>query len=188
MSRKERLAWIALIGLALVLRLVALGDRPPHTTGHPLRLCVQPSHQGTYRYDPTYHGPLILTSWRRLSLILGASTASAGCTRRLPVWRWWPSPSCCAAASGRAAWWSGLILAISPIMLYYSRFAREDVPVAFFTALALTLFLLVRKKGWRLIPWIGVAAAGHAMMKETFYVTVPRWRFHVFVDVAGRSG
>ena len=183
MSRKERLAWIALIAFALVLRLVALGDRPPHhDEAIHCDFAYNLLNQGTYRYDPTYHGPLIYYVMAPLFLILGASTA---------VGRLYPALAGVALGAlplmlrrrlgAGAAWWSGLILAISPIMLYYSRFAREDVPVAFFTALALTLFLLVRKKGWRLIPWIGVAAAGHAMMKETFYVTVPLLAFSTYV-------
>ncbi len=55
--------------------------------------------------------------------------------------------------------------------------------MAFFTALALTLFLRVRK-GWRVIPWIGAAAAGRAMM--TIYV-MPLVAFSAYV-VALREG
>ncbi len=155
MSRKERLAWIALIGFALVLRLWALGARPPH---HDEAIHCDFAYnlmtQGTYQYDPTYHGPLIYYVMAPLFALFGVSTAvGRACTRRWPVSLWSRFRSRCAGGSERgAAWWSGLLLAISPILLYYSRFAREDVPVAFFTALALTLFLPVRRKGWRVDP------------------------------------
>jgi uncharacterized protein (TIGR03663 family) len=189
MGRRERLAWTALLALALLLRLWALGDRPPH---HDESIHCDFSYTllttGAYRYDPTYHGPLIYYVIAPLFALLGPTTAVgrlyptlAGVAlvmlpfalrRRLGPW---------------AAWWSGLLLAISPIMLYYSRFAREDLPVAFFTGAALVLFLMVRKKGWKPIPWIGVAVAGHAVMKETFYVTVPLLGVAAYI-VALRDG
>ena len=175
MSRKERLAWMGLLAVALILRLWALGDRPPH---HDEAIHCDFAYnlltQGTYRYDPVYHGPLIYYIMAPLLALLGATTL---------VGRLYPTLAVVALVAltlilrrrlgAGTAWWSGALLAISPIMLYYSRFAREDVPVALYTALALTLFLLVRRKGWKPIPWIGVAAAGHAVMKETVYVTLP---------------
>ena len=175
MSRKERLAWMALLAVALILRLWALGDRPPH---HDEAIHCDFAYtlltQGTYRYDPIYHGPLIYYVMAPLFALLGTTTL---------VGRLYPTIAGVALVAlplilrrrlgAGAAWWSGVLLAISPIMLYYSRFAREDVPVALYTALALALFLLVRRKGWKPIPWIGVAAAGHAVMKETVYVTLP---------------
>ena len=190
MSRKERLAWFALIGLALALRLAALGDRPPHhDEAIHCDFAYNLLNQGAYRYDPTYHGPLIYYVMAPLFLFFGASTA---------VGRLYPALAGAALVAlplllrrrlgAGTAWWSGLVLAISPIMLYYSRFAREDVPVALFTALALSLFLLVRRKGWRPIPWIGVAVAGHAMMKETFYVTAPLLAFCAWVVALLRGG
>jgi len=175
MDRREKLAWGALIAFALVLRFLALGDRPPH---HDEAIHCDFAYnlltQGTYRYDPTYHGPLIYYVMAPLLLLFGATTT---------VGRLYPAVAGVALVAlplalrrrlGRgAAWWTGALLAISPSILYYSRFAREDVPVALFTGAGLALFLRVRRHGWRPIPWIGVAAAGHAMMKETFYVTVP---------------
>ncbi len=189
MGRTERMAWTALLGGALFLHLVALGARPPH---HDEAIHCEFAYtlltQGQYRYDPTYHGPLIYYVMAPLFAILGATTlvgrlypalAGVGLVALPLVLRRRLGP--------RAAWWTGFVAAVSPIVLYYSRFAREDVPVAFFTALALTLFLLVRRHGWRPIPWIGAAAAGHAMMKETFYVTVPLLGAAAYV-VALRDG
>ncbi len=188
-SRRERVAWGGLIAVALVLRLAALGARPPHhDEAIHCDFAYNLATQGTYRYDPTYHGPLIYYVMAPLLMVLGATTA---------VWRLYPALAGTALVAlpfllrrrlGRgAAWWTGALLAISPVLLYYSRFAREDVPVALFTGAALALFLLVRRKGWRVIPWIGVAAAGHAMMKESFYVTVPLIAFSAYV-VSLRTG
>ena len=189
MTRRERLAWGGLIAFALVIRLVALGARPPH---HDEAIHCDFAYnlftQGTYRYDPTYHGPLIYYVMAPLMVVLGTTTA---------VGRLYPTLAGAALVAlplllrrrlgAGAAWWTGALLAVSPSLLYYSRFAREDVPVALFTGGALALFLLVRRKGANVIPWIGAAAAGHAMMKETVYVTAPLIAFSAYV-VALRDG
>jgi len=189
MDRRERLAWGALIAFALLLRLVALGARPPH---HDEAIHCDFAYnlltQGTYRYDPTYHGPLIYYVMAALLMVFGATTAVGRLYPALAGAALVALPLALRRRLGRgAAWWTGALLAISPVLLYFSRFAREDVPVALFTAAALTLFLLVRRKGWKVIPWIGVAASGHAMMKETFYVTVPLIAFSAYV-AAMRDG
>ena len=189
MRRRERLAWAALLALALVLRVWALGDRSPH---HDEAIHCDFGYnlltQGTYRYDPTYHGPLLFYIMAPLFAVLGPTTA---------VGRLYPTLAGVALVAlplvlrrrlgAGTAFWSGVLLAVSPIMLYYSRFARNDVPVALFTAVALVLYLMVRRKGWRPIPWIAVAAAGHAISKETFYVTVPLLGVATYV-VALRDG
>ena len=76
MTRRERLAWGGLIAFALVLRLVALGARPPH---HDEAIHCDFAYnlitQGTYRYDPTYHGPLIYFVMAPLMVVLGTTTA-----------------------------------------------------------------------------------------------------------------
>ncbi|OYV93418.1 MAG: hypothetical protein B7Z68_08645, partial [Acidobacteria bacterium 21-70-11] len=159
MGRRERLAWTALIGFALVLRLWALGARPPH---HDEAIHCDFAYnlmtQGTYEYDPTYHGPLIYYVMAPLFAILGVSTLVGRLYPALAGVALVALPLALRRRLGPgAAWWTGLLLAISPVLLYYSRFAREDVPVAFFTALAFVLFLRVRRKGWRVIPWIGAA-------------------------------
>jgi uncharacterized protein (TIGR03663 family) len=189
MSRRERLAWIALIAFALALRFLALGARPPH---HDEAIHCDFAYnlltQGTYRYDPTYHGPLLFYVMAPLFAVFGPTTAVGRIFPALMGVALVAVPLLLRRRLGAGtAWWSGLLLAISPILLYYSRFARNDVPVSFFTAMALALFLLVRKRGWRPIPWIGVMAAGHAVMKETFYVTMSLLGFATWV-VAWRDG
>lgn len=174
MSRGERWAWIALLGFSLAVRLWALGGRPPHhdeaVHGHFSALIGA----GVYSYDPTYHGPLF---YYVTAVLFGIAGESLFTLRLFPVATGLgliALPLLLRRRLGaRAAWWTGLVAAISPVFLYYSRFARNDVPVCLFTAAALTGVLLVRRKGWRPLPWVGVAAALHLISKETFYVTLP---------------
>ena len=58
MGRRERWAWVALLALALLLRLWALGDRPPHhDEAVHAHFAHELLHQGTYRYDPPPAAP-----------------------------------------------------------------------------------------------------------------------------------
>ncbi len=175
MRNREKLAWGALLVLAVLLRTWALGDRPPHhdeaVHAHFADAFIT---QGVYRYDPTYHGPLQFYVMGALFLLLGETLTVARLYSVLTGVALVASPLALRRRLGAAtAWWCGALLAVSPIFVYYSRFAREDVQVSLFTAAALTLLLAARRSGGRTLPWAGVAAALHAITKETFYVTVP---------------
>jgi len=174
-SRGRRVAWIALLLVAAAARLAELDARPPHhdeaVHGHFAHILA---FQGAYRYDPTYHGPLLF-------LVTAAIFRVAG--ENLLTLRLYPAVAGIALVAlplalrrrvgERAALWCATLLAVSPSLLYYARFARNDVPVALFTAAAAALALRVRDRGARLVPWIGVALALHAVSKETIYVTAP---------------
>jgi uncharacterized protein (TIGR03663 family) len=168
-------AWGALLVLAVLLRTWALGDRPPHhdeaVHAHFANAFIT---QGIYRYDPTYHGPLQFYVMGSLFLLLGETLTVARLYSALAGVALVALPLGLRRRLGPAsAWWCGALVAISPIFVYYSRFAREDMQVSLFTAAALTLLLAVRRSGGRTLPWVGVMAALHAVTKETFYVTVP---------------
>ncbi len=175
MNGRERVAWLLLGVLALALRLVALGARPPHhDEAVHAHFAQQLLATGSYRYDPTYHGPLLFYVTAPLFALFGESVATARLYPALAGAALALLPICLRRRLGAGpALWTGFVLAISPSLLYYSRFARNDVPVALFTAVALVLLARLRRSGWRLLPWVGVAAALHAISKETFYVTVP---------------
>jgi len=175
LGRREKIAWGLLIAAALLLRLWDLGGMVPH---HDESIHAHFAYslltQGEYQYDPTYHGPLLFYLTAGLFALFGVSDFTARLYPALAGTLLVALPLLLRRRLGpRVAWFGGLLLAISPVFLYYSRFARNDVPVALFNAAALTAFLLVRRRGWRMVPWIGVAAALHAISKETFYVTLP---------------
>jgi uncharacterized protein (TIGR03663 family) len=175
LGRRERLAWALLIAGALLMRLWNLDGMVPH---HDESIHAHFAHTlltaGQYRYDPTYHGPLLFYVTAGIFALFGVSDFTARLYPALAGTLLVALPLLLRRRLGpRVAWFGGLLLAISPVLLYYSRFARNESAVALYTAAALTAFLLVRRRGWRMVPWIGVFAALHAISKETFYVTLP---------------
>ncbi len=183
-SETEKRAWVALLVLAGLLRIVALGARPYH---HDESIHAWASnrlaYEGEYVYDPVYHGPvqyfLVATALRIEGLVAspGAMVAGEGDTAaRLP-----------AALGGVAlvalalllrprfgpgvAFLSGALLALSPNFLYYTRFCREDVWSLLGTAGGF-LFLdrWVRESRLRDLACSSLFFSVAFASKETFYV------------------
>ncbi len=172
-TRRERQLWGALLLVALLLRLFALGDRPLH---HDESIHAWFSdhflHTGEYKYDPVYHGPIQYFAVASSFLLLGGSDFSS----RLP-----------AALGGtalvamafllrrrfgvRAAFAAGVLTACSPNLLYFTRFCREDVWSLLGTAGTLLFFdewLATRRL--RDLMAASVLAAVAFASKENFYV------------------
>jgi uncharacterized protein (TIGR03663 family) len=172
-SRRERQLWGALLLVALLLRLFALGDRPLH---HDESIHAWFSdhflHTGEYKYDPVYHGPIQYFAVASTFLVLGGSDFTA----RLP-----------AALGGtalvglafllrrrfgiQAAFAAGVLTACSPNLLYFTRFCREDVWSLLGTAGALLFFdeWLATRRLRDLVATSLFAAVAFAS-KENFYV------------------
>jgi uncharacterized protein (TIGR03663 family) len=174
-ARRELVAWALLLVLAAGLRMAWLGARPPHhdeaVHAHFADVLLR---EGAYRYDPTYHGPLLYYVTAAVFAVAGENLLTLRLYPMLAGIALVALPLALRRRLGRGpAWWCGLILAISPSFLYYSRFARNDVPVALFTAAALVLIARSRDRGSFLLVWAGICLALHAISKETFYVLLP---------------
>ncbi len=175
--RWEKSGWLLLAVLTVGLRFFHLDAKPPHHDeaihGH---FAWELLHRQSYRYDPTYHGPVQYFILAGLFAVFGENdfvlrSYSAACGAVLSF-----APLLLRPVVGRgAALAMGWLLALSPSFLYFSRFARNDVPVSLFTALTLGLVWLQRKSQRRLWPWAGFFLALHAASKETIYVTGVLW-------------
>lgn len=125
----ERTAWIALLLLSAALRLFQLGSRPlHHDESIHAWFSWNLSRTGEYKYDPVYHGPVQYAAVATTFRLLGDSDFTA----RLP-----------AALGGVAlvalalflrprfgkgpAFAAGVLASLSPNLLFYTRFCREDV-------------------------------------------------------------
>lgn len=170
----RRWAWAALVLLAIAVHLVGLGGRSfHHDESIHARLSYDLLHDGVYRYDPTYHGPLLYYLTAATFAVLGDSNFTA----RLPVavagvllvWVAWRLRR---PFGERAAWWTGLLFTISPIFLYYGRFLRMDVlEAATASAAFVALYAAIhgRRRAW---TWVGLWAGLAFATKENAYVTV----------------
>src|SRR6516225_4405042 len=146
--------------------------------------CVNPPPQGytCYTYTPLLHGPFqfhFIALVYKISQLLGAPDNGVNTT----------TVRILAASLGTAivalpyflrdylgkvgAWLASLLLAVSPSMVYFSRFAREDIYMAFFTLLMVVG--VARYVHTRKMRWLVIAAAGFSFSyatKEATFLTV----------------
>jgi uncharacterized protein (TIGR03663 family) len=200
MSRWAGLALILVAAGALAVRLPHLDRRPMHTdeSVHAIKF-LGLWRDGVYRYDPNeYHGPLLYYATLPAAWVSGARQATdvtettlrlvplgfgVGLILLLPLLRdglgW-------VAVLGAA-----LLTALSPAMVFYSRYYIHEVPLIFWT-----LFML--GAGWRYARsrhwgWALASGAGAGLMfstKETcvFAFAAMGFAFAVAVGWGRRRG
>ena len=182
----NRCSWAAaalgLIALAaLAVRLPRLDARPMHCDEAVHAVKLDELIRGEYRYDPTeYHGPSLyyftlpvawargehtLTDLRETTLRLVPVLFGVALILLLPL-----------VSDGlgrRAVPAAGALLALSPAMVFYSRYYIQEMLLVFFAALALAA-------GWRYVRrpsagWAALAGAGIGLMFATKETCVLSW-------------
>lgn len=179
----DTLVLVGFFVVALILRLWMLGDKPLHhdeslhaTYSWYLMGRANPE----YNYDPMMHGPLQFHMIAFFYSIFGSSpfTArlwSASCGTALVL-----APWILRRQLGRWATYTLMtIFTFSPIILYISRFAREDMQYGLFTFLmvaALVRYVVDRQEGavgyYRWLYVVAVAFILAYAAKESIYLTV----------------
>lgn len=168
-------AVIGLFALSLVLHLWSLGPRAYHHDESQHAAFSYYFAEGSgYRHDPLLHGPLQFHVLAATFKVFGDSDFTARAFHAIlgsllvmtPLWfrRTLGGPGVVLAA---------LFLVISPSILYYARFARNDIPVLLFT-------VMMFAGAWRYrteqqLRWLLLVAAGLALSfssKETTYIAV----------------
>ncbi|MEO6323429.1 MAG: flippase activity-associated protein Agl23 [Thermoanaerobaculia bacterium] len=168
-----RWAWAFLFLLTLSLRLHHLDARIFH---HDESIhgwfSMHLAFEGDYRYDPIYHGPVQYAMVASAFRLLGDSDFTA----RLPAALGGTALVALALLLRRrfgegAALASGALLSLSPNLLYYTRFCREDVWSLLGTA-GVFLFFDAWWRGGRLFSLIlcALSSAVAFAAKENFYV------------------
>jgi uncharacterized protein (TIGR03663 family) len=169
--RADRFVPWGLFLLAAAFRLVALGARPlHHDEGTNAIFLLRLLDEGSYRYDPAnYHGPLPYymsglalaalgrtnEALRIVPAILGAGMAPLAWILRRELGR-----------AGAVA--AGILLALSPALVYYSRDNIHETYFVFFTMLSVVAAVRGRsspRPGWFLLS--GLSAGAMAATKET---------------------
>jgi uncharacterized protein (TIGR03663 family) len=200
LSREQVLAWLPFGGVILLgalLRFWNLGDKPLHHDEslhayYSLQLlhynvwqwgiCATTPDPNCYVYSPWLHGPF---QFHAIALVyqiaqwLGAPDNGVNTT----------TVRIAAATLGTVivglpyflrdylgklgAWLACFLLAVSPSMVYFSRFAREDIYYACFTLLmvvATLRYIRERKRRWLLLASAGLALS--YATKETTFLSV----------------
>jgi uncharacterized protein (TIGR03663 family) len=169
----EMLVFLFIIILAIVSRLYDLGAR---VMSHDENLHVYFSWLFSigkgYQHSPLMHGPLQFHLIALVFSFLGASDFTA----RLPhaitsiltilmLWKW-------RRYLGRAGTLVSAVLSlISPILLYYGRYARNEAFVGLFFVLTLYAILRFLETGkWRYLFLLTIATALHFTSKETAFI------------------
>jgi uncharacterized protein (TIGR03663 family) len=168
--------WVpwALVVLALLLRLVELALRPPHSDeGVNGWFADKVLADGYYRYDAeNYHGPLHYYLLAACRVLLGHNLWAL----RLPtvlfgVAAVWIAAACAPALGRRVAWTAALFLALSPALVLYARWAIHETEFLFFSILVLRGWCRWRATPRRLALWeIGIGSAGALATKEVWVV------------------
>ncbi len=170
----EKIAWIVLILLALVLRLYDVGAR---AMSHDESLHTQYSYNlynGTgFRHDPLMHGPFLFHATAASYFLFGPSDFSA----RLPVvlmgigvvWLLWLTRDWLGKLG---AFLAAAMMALSPTLLYHSRYIRHDLYAIFFImAVAIFAFKYI-DKGKSKWLWLMAAALGLSFTtKEVAFIS-----------------
>lgn len=183
-SETEKRAWLTLLLVAFLLRVVALGARPFH---HDESIHAWASNrlvtEGNYKYDPVYHGPV---QYYMVGLALEIEGLLANPKAMVPG-EGDAAVRMPAALGGVAlvalalllrprfgpatALVAGALLAVSPTFLYYSRFCREDIWSLLGTAGAfLFLDAYVRTERLRDLALSALFLSVAFASKENFYV------------------
>jgi len=164
---------LAVVAIAW-LRLAGLGDRPMHhdeslDAWFSWRLATG---QG-YEYDPVYHGPLRIILTAGIFKVFGAGDLTARLLTATCGLALLATPLLIRRTLGRAGTIAAVIaLAISPSLVYFARFGREDTPfVLAATVCSLAIVEYLRQPRAWLPPLIGISAAVAATLKESVFIT-----------------
>jgi len=173
---------------AAVLRFVGLSDRPMH---HDESLDAWFSWRiwrgEPYRYDPVYHGPLRFYLTAGIFQLLGDGEATARYLAAL-------AGTATVALVGAFRRWIGdvgalvaaALVAISPSVLYFSRFGREDSLMGLLEVALLLVAMswLTRPSRWHPLAAGALLAAAFATKETTFIVGAVTASYLVALTVA----
>jgi uncharacterized protein (TIGR03663 family) len=171
---RERLAYVTVFAVALVLRLVALGAKPLHhdESAHAWFTWLLATGHG-YEYNPVYHGPVQFYLDALGYLLAGVGVTGVRLMPAVAGSAITALPYFLRRQLGRtAALSASVLLCISPSYLYFSRFAREDIYAALVTLalLVVAVRFFERPGRWHPAALLALLATSFAT-KETAYIT-----------------
>ncbi|MBI4200646.1 MAG: TIGR03663 family protein [Chloroflexi bacterium] len=172
-ARWELAAYLVIVVAALVLRLWGLGDKAFHHDESLHASYAWYLYDGRgYRHDPMMHGPFQFFGTALMFQLFGDSDFTARLLYALYGTALVVLPVFLRDLLGRyGALVTSLLLAVSPTMLYFSRFARNDILMAVWALALVTLVwrYLRRQRVRHLVLGSAVLAFAFST-KETAYI------------------
>ena len=176
----EVVAYSVIFILALFTRFYLLGDRTmSHDESLHTKFSFDLYERGVFRHTPLMHGPILFHFTALSYWLFGATDFSAriypallgvGVVMFPLLFRRWLGRS--------GAFLAALMLLISPIMLYYSRYIRHDIP-SIFSALVMLYAIMMYISGpenqRRRAHWLYILAAAmiwNLGSKETSFIYI----------------
>jgi uncharacterized protein (TIGR03663 family) len=172
---RELALWGALVAIALILRLVGLGERAfHHDESQDAYFSYIFKQTGDYQYNPLLHGPLRFYLTAAMYVLFGDSDFTARLAPALMGTAMIPLCFGFRRLIGRgAAFATAALLAFEPTYLYFSRFAREDIYIACITlALIVVIFRFFDRPRKYQPALIGGLLALSFATKESTFITV----------------
>ncbi len=164
---------LGIAAVALLLRLIDLDARAMHHDESLHAKYAWDLAEGRgYTHNPLMHGPLLFHTVAGVFVVAGDSEVASRAPMALAgavlvlgplLFRRWLGNVGVLAA--------GTLIAFSPVLLYYSRFSRNDVPAALWTVLLIAAIWRYRDDGRE--RWLVLVAASLALSfatKETAYL------------------
>jgi uncharacterized protein (TIGR03663 family) len=165
--------WFLLLVFSLALHLWLLEERSyHHDEAIHAHAAYNLAKNGNYRYDPTYHGPLLYYLTAGTFVVAGDTDFTA----RLPialagvlliVIAW----NLRRPLGGRAAWWTALLVTVSPTFLFYGRFLRMDILEVLVASAAVIAAWRAAHGSSTAWIWVGVWTGLAFATKENAFVT-----------------
>ncbi|MET0552968.1 MAG: flippase activity-associated protein Agl23 [Vicinamibacteria bacterium] len=173
-TARERFLWSCLLAVNVVTHLASLGAR---AVSHDESLHAYYSYElattGHFRHDPMMHGPFLFHVTAATFRILGDSEATARLPQALAGIALVPALFLCRRLLGRkAAFLAAALASASPSILFYGRYARNDVFMALFAvAWMLGALRYLQTRRHRFLVLAAVAQSLSFCAKETAFLT-----------------
>jgi uncharacterized protein (TIGR03663 family) len=169
--------FILILLLAFILRFWHLDLRLLHQDEalHAV-FCYDLLTKGVWQYDPSYHGPFLYYATAGVFALIGSSDFAARLLPALFGFMIIPLVYCIyriGYLTRNQTLVASLFIALSPDMVYFSRFLRHDIFMLFFTMLLFVAILYWFDRGrTRFAVLAAVAAAGGLCCKEEMPVII----------------
>ncbi len=171
---RKKILVAAILLIAIFLRFYQLDLKPLHHDESVHTYFVDRVLSWNYVYDPAYHGPFLFYLTSLVFLTIGKSDFSVRIIPAIFGVLLVFSPILLRDFMGyRESITSSILLSISPLFLYYSRFFRNDIIVCFLLILSIIYVFKYLRYGMRRYLIISFASlAFFACSKENFYPIV----------------